>query len=423
MRADSDEHALRTHSTRVLLHSGWATTNIGDVGHTPGTLRYLERVEPKPDLTLWLAVADDALLRQLAARFPGLKVVRGQTDARGEATSPALAEAIDQCEVFVQNSGMKFNQFWPAPVPLMQSMLAKGKRVSLFGQSFDGFAEKDEHAMARLLSQLDCIFCRDGTSLDYLQRIGVRPRVLRFGPDGCFGIDLRNDEAAAHLMSEWGLESRRFITVTLRTNTARTAAASDDALNPLAPTALDVAQDELWSAKLCDVITSWVRSTGQKVLLAPEVDKEIAHAHRLIWLRLPEEVRARVVEPQQFWRVDHAAAVYARAMAVVTMEPHSAIIALANGTPAIHYCSARHGVKRGMFRDIGLPQALVDIDVEPAERVVELLDAIRGNQSAARAEVALAMTWVHDQLAEMAHQVVLGSNRDAVRVSALTRTA
>ncbi|HYE17148.1 MAG TPA: twin-arginine translocation signal domain-containing protein, partial [Tepidisphaeraceae bacterium] len=25
----------------VLLHSGWATKNIGDVGHTPGTLRFL----------------------------------------------------------------------------------------------------------------------------------------------------------------------------------------------------------------------------------------------------------------------------------------------------------------------------------------------------------------------------------------------
>jgi hypothetical protein len=27
----------------VLLQCGWALKNIGDIGHTPGTLRFLER--------------------------------------------------------------------------------------------------------------------------------------------------------------------------------------------------------------------------------------------------------------------------------------------------------------------------------------------------------------------------------------------
>jgi hypothetical protein len=36
------QNAAGTEKT-VLLRCGWATKNIGDIGHTPSTLRFLER--------------------------------------------------------------------------------------------------------------------------------------------------------------------------------------------------------------------------------------------------------------------------------------------------------------------------------------------------------------------------------------------
>ena len=36
----------------VLLHCGWATKNIGDIGHTPGTLRFLEQHLPQVKVIL-----------------------------------------------------------------------------------------------------------------------------------------------------------------------------------------------------------------------------------------------------------------------------------------------------------------------------------------------------------------------------------
>ena len=45
--------------------------------------------------------------------------------------------------------------------------------------------------------------------------------MLEFGPDGCFGIDVRDDERGLATMKNLGLEERKFITLQLRTNTAK----------------------------------------------------------------------------------------------------------------------------------------------------------------------------------------------------------
>ena len=55
---------------RILLYSGWATHNIGDVGHTPGTLRYLTQHLPGVHLTCWLRKSNPAVLAMLTKRFP-----------------------------------------------------------------------------------------------------------------------------------------------------------------------------------------------------------------------------------------------------------------------------------------------------------------------------------------------------------------
>jgi len=109
----------------VLLYSGWATKNIGDIGHTPGTLRYLEEYCPATPVTLWLANGNDQVVNMLPTRFPRVAIVRGRLDGAGKADNPDLQTAFDHCRVFLYNSGMHFNDRWPPPVNVVTACLAR----------------------------------------------------------------------------------------------------------------------------------------------------------------------------------------------------------------------------------------------------------------------------------------------------------
>lgn len=383
---------------RILLSSGWAIINIGDIGHTPGSLRFLEEYWPEARVTLWLSHANQAVLSMLRRRFPNVPIVRGDINAAGEANDTDLRQAFAVTDLVIWNSGMAFNRFWPPPVDRVKMLLDAGKPFALFGQSFDGFEPADEPAFADLLSHAASITCRDNESYYYLRRIGAKPGRLAFGPDGCLGIDVRDDAAAGPFLRDRGLAHKQFITVTIRTNTAH--AHGGNSLNPAVPTPAQVAEDEARAEKLREIIVTWVRTTGLRVLLAPEVEKELAHARRLIYDRLPDDVRPRVAQPDTFWNVDVAASVYAAARVVVSMEPHSCIIAMANGTPVLHYCTFKHGVKAWMFRDLGLPEWLLDIDALPASVCVGELMTIHEHYDVASARVTEAMSLVHSRAAE-----------------------
>ena len=389
----------------ILLFSGWATHNIGDIGHTPGTLRYFTEFLPEVRVTCWIRRTNPAVTAMLQRRFPNVQLVEGSLSNQGQASTPELQAAFDGADLFVQNSGMHFARFWAPPVGFIQACQARGKPFGLYGQSFDGFRDQDKAALPDLLSAAAFIFCRDTESLLFLRSVGVRPPILEFGPDGCFGIDVRDDARAEAFLAAHGLKPREFLSVTLRTDKEVSKNAGPDPI-----TGSMGADPEVWYQKLRDVIIAWVERTGQPVVLLPEVEKEIASARRELFDKLPEAIRARVVHRDTFWNADEAVSVYARARALVSMEPHSCIMALANGTPAIHYFSRQHGFKAWMFRDIGLAEWLLDIDRDPAARVTAALDRITALPDLTRAKLDRAMTGVHARSREMAGDIarVLG---------------
>jgi polysaccharide pyruvyl transferase WcaK-like protein len=198
-------------------------------------------------------------------------------------------------------------------------------------------------------------------------------------------------------MRKLGLEDRKFITIQLRTNTAKLPGVDDTRtpkLNPLHPTPEQIADDERRAAVYRDLITRWVKRTGFKVLIAPEVRKEMEHNKRLLHDPLPPDIRKHVVNLDTFWNADEAASVFARAHTAVCHEPHSLIIALANGTPIIHTYSEFHSPKCWMFRDIGLPEWLLEYDSTPAAKMAETLFAIHDDYPGALAKVKKAMAFV-----------------------------
>ncbi len=387
----------------ILLYSGWATHNIGDIGHTPGTLRYLEQFVPEAKVSCWLRKSNDAVLAMLQRRFPKVTFVQGNLDGAAKASTPELQAAFDGARFFLYNSGMHFTRYWQPPSGLVKTCLAKGKRVGLYGQSFDGFRDEDAATLPELLSKVSFIFTRDTESLLFLRSMGVKPPVLEFGPDGCFGIDVRDDAKAGAFMKEHGLEPRKFLAVVLRTD--REVGANKDKVDAADAVA---GGPEMWAAKLREVIVDWVKRTGLKVVLVPEVEKEIVMAKKMLLEPLPAEIRAKVVHRETFWNADEAVSLYAQAHSMVAVEPHSVIMALAHGTPAIHFFTRKHGYKAWMFRDIGLSEWLIDIDAEPAERVTQALNRIHDHYDLAQTKTKRAMDFVNARTGEMMGEVRRG---------------
>src|ERR671912_2053877 len=62
-------------SKTVLLRSSWNDYNIGDVGHTPGTLRLLEKYVPEASVTLWHSDARPITEALIKKNFPKVKII------------------------------------------------------------------------------------------------------------------------------------------------------------------------------------------------------------------------------------------------------------------------------------------------------------------------------------------------------------
>jgi hypothetical protein len=144
-------------------------------------------------------------------------------------------------------------------------------------------------------------------------------------------------------------------------------------------------------APLRDLITLWVRETGLKVILCPEMTYEIAVAKEHLFDPLPADVKPNVVWRDTFWLANEAASVYARAIAVVSAECHSPIIALSQGTPAFYVRNPADTAKGQMFRDIGLSDWVFESGATTGQELWEKLRPLNENRVAARAKVATSM--------------------------------
>jgi polysaccharide pyruvyl transferase WcaK-like protein len=109
---------------------------------------------------------------------------------------------------------------------------------------------------------------------------------------------------------------------------------------------------------------------------------------------LPPDVQAKVVWRDAFWNADEALSVYARAHSLFGIEPHSLIMGLAAGVPVVHARPLVHGRKGWMFRDIGLPEWLFEIDQSPATDWTRRLLDVHCDYPAAKAKVQQAMQLV-----------------------------
>ena len=93
-RASADSKAKT-----VVLQSAWATHNIGDIGHTPGTLRVLEEHLPQVKVVLWAMKLDERVEAMLRTRFPKVEIVQGSL-VKDNPSNEKLLGAIKGCDLF-----------------------------------------------------------------------------------------------------------------------------------------------------------------------------------------------------------------------------------------------------------------------------------------------------------------------------------
>ena len=363
-------------------------------------------------MILWAASLNAPVEAMLRRRFPKVEIVQGSLTSGGGG-GERLKAAIARADLFMRNSGMGTDTSFMA---YCKKIRASPTGCMASRISPPSSKETGRRSTSTLLNDAAFVYCRESTPSPPCSKAGVKPPVLEFAPDGCFGIDVRDDRARSTLMRTLGLEERKFLTIQLRTNTAKAPGVDDlrvPKLNPLHPTPEQVADDERRAAIYRELITAWVEKTGHKVLIAPEVEKEMAHNKRLLCDPLPANIRKNVVNCETFWNADEAASVFARAHTAVCHEPHSLIIALANGTPIIHTYSEFHSPKCWMFQDIGLSEWLLEFDSTPAETMKATLFEIDADYPAALAKgEARAMDFVHQRQADTMRVVknVLGSS-------------
>lgn len=412
---------------RILLRSSWQTVNIGDIGHTPGALRLFEKYLPDVEITLWPSKVDRGVREQLLAAFPKLRIAEGEVDDDLKPTTTALTNSFAECDLLVHGSGPNV-MTWRH----LDAWRKLGKPYGFFGITFDPFGggkggdweggtlDQQAARLAKLplgyvkvaerstFTEASFIFLRDTLSMGYLRQQFPDLRHTAFGPDATFACDLRDDTRADAWLKANGLEKKKFICVIprLRWTPYHTMGGKPPSNGDQAKDAVNSRTRAADHAGLREMIIRWVRETGLKAVVCPEMTYQVQLGKEELIDPLPGDVKPHVVWRNTYWLNDEASSVYRKASAVVSLENHSPILALAQGTPVIFIRQPTDTIKGQMWRDLDIGEWFLEVGDATGDALWSRLSAIHADPAKA-AEKARAI-----------HQRALDLGRKMVEVTA-----
>ncbi len=369
---------------RILLRSSWQTVNIGDIAHTPGMLALLEKHLPEAAVTLWPGSVDNGVGEMLQRRFPKLRIlVPGKVD---------VAQAYADHDFLLHGSG---------PSLVAERDLGRWRQLGPKPYGVLGITQgKPTPATIGILNGAQFVFFRDGISHAVAIAAGVQCPVMGLGPDGAFATDLRADAKALAFLQANGLEAGGFLCCIPRYRSTpywliKPGVAFDAAKQKR--------NDELKEhdhAQLRAAIVAVVRQTKLKVLICPEDRTQMALGKEMLFDRLPDDVKPRVVWRPDYWLTDEALSVYVRSAGLFGNEMHSPIMCIGNGVPAIVCRWAEQTSKGTMWKDIGLGEWLFDLDDETQlPGIVPAVLALAKDPAAAAVKVGQAQAIVRQRQA------------------------
>lgn len=345
---------------RILLRSSWQTVNIGDIAHTPGMLVLLEKHLPGAEITLWPSSVDRGVEEILRARFPKLIIAK---------TAAEKDEALAACDFFLHGSGPML-----LGIDEMKRARQAGKPYGIAGITLN---DGEIRGQRELLAGAKFVFLRDTDSMRALEAGGIAGPRIGFGPDATFAIDLRDDAAAGRVMKEHGLEEGKFLCAIPRLRWTPYWEIHPESRKP-DPERIRVNEEfaEKDHAKIREAITAWVRETGMRVLLAPEMTYAVPLLRPLLFDKLPDDVKPQVRSLDRYWLTAEACSLYAKAAALVSMEQHSPIMGIAAGVPSVLVRQPTDTRKGRMWYDLGMKDWVFEVDqstgAQIAARVVEI---------------------------------------------------
>ncbi|MDZ4850887.1 MAG: polysaccharide pyruvyl transferase family protein [Pirellulaceae bacterium] len=337
---------------RILLRSSWQTVNIGDIAHTPGMLALLEKYLPECEVTLWASSVDHGVDGMLLKRFPTLKIM--------PQTAEAKSNALATHDFLLHGSGPGI----VAQKSIVEWIEKTGKPYGIGGVTWSG----GDGEGVKVISDAKFAFFRDSVSLELAKAKGATCPIMEFGPDATFACDLVNDASAVAWLNEVGLEEGKFVCcIPKLRNTPyweiKKGYAFDEKKH-----SRNEEMKEHDIAPLRNAVIAVVRQTPLKVLLCPEDASQMKLNKEMIYDKLPEDVKKKVVWRQEYWLTDFAQSIYNHSAGLFGNEQHSPILCIGHGIPAI-VCRYREQTSKGfMWKDIGLDDWLFDHDFDEADK-------------------------------------------------------
>lgn len=394
---------------RIVLRSSWQTVNIGDIAHTPGVLRLLEKHVPEAEVLLWPSSVGNGVERILRDRFPAVRILKGEKDIKA---------AFDECDFFLHGSG----PFLVAQRDIERWIQATGKPYGVYGITFsdNNYSTRPlaPEAIAKTINVLSgarFVFFRDSPSLALAKDRGCRAPVMEFGPDGAFATDLVDDERANAFLAKHGLASQKFLCCIPRHRFTpywtipERKAPFDRLKNEINEKKLESDHEPLRRA-----IAEIVRQTDLKILLCPEDQTQMALGKSALLDRLPRDVQSRVVWRPDYWLTGEARSTYLKSAGLFGHEMHSPIMCIGAGIPAV-VCRWKEQTSKGfMWKDIGLADWLFDMDnPSDVERIVPTVLTLALDPKAAAEKANAARRFVEQRqketMAVLARELVRAS--------------
>jgi len=387
---------LKKSNPTLLVVSGWQDVNIGDIAHTPGLLHILEKFLPEAKIILWKkSNATEEVKELLHHNFPNVEVIYGKVDAESNLDNEEVYEAFKIADVLIHGSG---------PSVVGQTNLEAwvkhtDKPFGIFGVTIQEINDK----LKVLLPKASFIYTRETASIEVLRKSGLTGNHIAFAPDATFYLNIHNDEKASQFLKESGLESKKFICAIprlRRTPYYKIKPGSGWSEERIRETEELNNRCKEWDhAKLREAMIAWVRETGNKVLVCPEMTYEVDIMDELLIDPLPEDVKPFVIK-RGYWMPDEAASVYAQAHTVLSFECHSPIIAAANGTPMFYLRQPEDTIKGQMYYDLGFDDWTFEIEQTEGKQIADRLREVWTDYDKAKAKLQESMQKVRQIYAD-----------------------
>lgn len=374
----------------ILLVSGWQDVNIGDIAHTPGLLNVFQTYMPDTKIILWKKSRGEEVGQLLKKNFPNVEIIYGNVDQEQNVDNPEIMEALKKADVMVHGSG----QLLVGADNLAFWMKNTDKPFGVFGTTLQLPSEYHQS----ILKRASFIFTRETLSIEHLKNAGIEGDHIKFAPDATFFMDIRNDQKAEQFMKEAGLENRKFICVIPRLRftpyyqfNPNNNGWSDAKIHEVET--VNEAKKEEDHAKLREAMIAYVKETGNKVLVCPEMTYQVDIMDELLINPLPEEVKPFILK-RGYWFPDEAASVYRKALAVLSFECHSPIIAAVNETPFFYLRQPEDTIKGQMYYDLGFDDWTFEIEETEGNQITSKLREIWTDFSSGQAYLRKNMAQV-----------------------------